>query len=121
MNYLLKIEKDVRQWLYKNRWLLAVSFLLAAAVHYQIWSNGLQNPDSYWIGQVYQADHWGWLPNWETMQGRWGLWVVDAARGSLNNAALTALPMLACYTLAGVLVADLFGIRGGGCGSWRCC
>lgn len=110
MNYLLKIEKDVRQWLYKNRWLLAVSFLLAAAVHYQIWSNGLQNPDSYWIGQVYQADHWGWLPNWETMQGRWGLWAVDAARGSLNNATLTALPMLACYTLAGVLIADLFNI-----------
>ena len=65
-------------WFYKNRWLFLLAFLLGAAAHYQIWSNLLQNPDSIWIGQVYQADHWAWLPHWETMQGRWGLWAVDA-------------------------------------------
>ena len=107
-----EIWDKVRQRLYTDRWLLLTALLAAMAVHYQIWANGLQNPDSYWIGQVYQADHWSWLPHWETMQGRWGLWMVDAARGSLNNPMLTALPMLVCYTLAGALLVDLFRLRG---------
>lgn len=107
-----EIGNRVRQRLYADRWLLLTALLAAIAVHYQIWANGLQNPDSYWIGQVYQADHWNWLPHWETMQGRWGLWMVDAARGSLNNPVLTALPMLVCYTLAGALLVDLFRLRG---------
>lgn len=111
-NHLHSLAQLVLGWFYKNRWLLLLAFLLGAAAHYQIWSNLLQNPDSIWIGQVYQADHWAWLPHWETMQGRWGLWAVDAARGGMNVAALTALPMLTLYTVAAVLIADLFAIQG---------
>ena len=96
-----RVERTVAMWFYENRWLLLVAFLIATAVHYQVGSNALQNPDSYWIGQVYQADHWTWLPHWETMQGRWGLWAVDAARGSLNIMALTVLPMLLFYIMGG--------------------
>lgn len=111
-NHPHSLAQLVLGWFYKNRWLLLLAFLLGAAAHYQIWSNLLQNPDSIWIGQVYQADHWAWLPHWETMQGRWGLWAVDAARGGMNVAALTALPMLTLYTVAAVLIADLFAIQG---------
>lgn len=111
-NHPHSLAQLVLGWFYKNRWLLLLAFLLGAVAHYQIWSNLLQNPDSIWIGQVYQADHWAWLPHWETMQGRWGLWAVDAARGGMNVAALTALPMLTLYTVAAVLIADLFAIQG---------
>lgn len=71
-NHLHSLAQLVLGWFYKNRWLLLLAFLLGAAVHYQIWSNLLQNPDSIWIGQVYQADHWAWLPHWETMAGPLG-------------------------------------------------
>lgn len=111
-NHLHSLAQLVLGWFYKNRWLLLLAFLLGAAVHYQIWSNLLQNPDSIWIGQVYQADHWPGCRIGRPWQGRWGLWAVDAARGGMNVAALTALPMLTLYTVAAVLIADLFAIQG---------
>lgn len=99
-------------WCYRNRWPFTVTMLLAAAVHYPIYAHQLRNMDSLHVGSLYVADLWDFSPGWETAQGRWGLRWMDVPRGGINLPVLSALLMLFFYVLAGLLLVELFALRG---------
>lgn len=99
------------RWWHTNRSLFLSTLLIAAAVHYVYYANHLQNYDSLLIGKLYTADLWERIPYWETAQGRWALRIVDTLRGGINLAPLSDFLMLACYTLAGVLLNGLFQLK----------
>ena len=44
------------RWAYQCRWLFVVTLLVAAGVHYVIYTNHLQNFDSLHIGSLFIAD-----------------------------------------------------------------
>lgn len=75
---------------------------VALVVHYQMIANGLQNPDSIWLGGDYHI-----AGSWELSLGRWGLVLVDLLRGGFISPVLSGAGMLVLYTLAGLLLVPV--------------
>lgn len=78
-----------------------VLLLIALVAHFQMIANGLQNPDSIWLGGDYHI-----AGSWELSLGRWGLVLVDYLRGGFISPILSGVGMLALYTLAGMLLVE---------------
>lgn len=109
---LRKQWENLLDWCYQNRWPFVVAMVLASAVHYPIYAHQLRNMDSLHVGSLYVADLWDFSPGWETSQGRWGLRWMDVLRGGINLPVLSALLMLFFYVLSGILLVQLFSLRG---------
>lgn len=103
--------KRFSTWCYTNRWPMLLSMLAGAMVHFTIYSNQLLNADSAVISKYYFADHWDFIPMWETIQGRWGLYFIDLLRGGINLAPLSFFLMLLFYTLSGIVLCNIFDIH----------
>lgn len=94
------------RWWQQNGLLLAAVFLAGAAAHCLMWVNGLQNPDSLWLGSDYHV-----ADAWELSLGRWGLVLVDWLRGGVNHPVVSGLSMLFFYALGGVLLVGVLGVE----------
>lgn len=77
----------------------AVLLAVALVAHFQMIANGLQNPDSLWLGGDYHI-----ADSWELSLGRWGLVLVDLLRGGFVSPILSGVGMLVLYTAAGMLL-----------------
>lgn len=78
-----------------------VLLVIALVAHFQMIANGLQNPDSIWLGGDYHI-----AGSWELSLGRWGLVLVDYLRGGFVSPILSGVGMLALYTLAGMVLVE---------------
>lgn len=78
-----------------------VLLAVALAAHFQMVANGLQNPDSIWLGGDYHI-----AGSWELSLGRWGLVLVDYLRGGFISPILSGVGMLVLYTLAGMVLVE---------------
>lgn len=78
-----------------------VLLVIALVAHFQMIANGLQNPDSIWLGGDYHI-----AGSWELSLGRWGLVLVDYLRGGFISPILSDVGMLALYTLAGMVLVE---------------
>lgn len=79
-----------------------VLLAIALVAHFQMIANGLQNPDSVWLGGDYHI-----AGSWELSLGRWGLVLVDYLRGGFISPILSGVGMLVLYTLAGMLLVEV--------------
>lgn len=84
----------------------AVLLAVALVAHFQMIANGLQNPDSLWLGGDYHI-----ADSWELSLGRWGLVLVDLLRGGFVSPVLSGVGMLVLYTAAGMLLVRVLGAQ----------
>ena len=105
-------QETLAAWWRRSFRPLLVAVLVGCGVHYTIYSNNLINFDAEHVGSLYIADGWAERLYWETQQGRWALRLVDMLRGGINQPALAALLMLLLYAVAGVVLTELFAVRG---------
>ena len=105
-------QETLAAWWRRSFRPLLVAVLVGCGVHYTIYSNNLINFDAEHVGSLYIADGWAERLYWETQQGRWALRLVDMLRGGINQPALAALLMLLLYAVAGVMLTELFAVRG---------
>lgn len=106
------VGQDFAAWLWTNRWLFVVVLAVGAMLYYPVYAFGLENLDSLCTTEPYQADLWQDIPYWETQQGRWALRLFDALTEGAHPPFLTAMAVCLFFGAAGVLLCDLFEIRG---------
>ena len=105
-----KFEYGIRAFLYRNRWLMVCTMVMAMALYYPIARDGLENLDSFCTAEPYWADQWDFIPYWETIQGRWALRLWDAALDGMHPHFIMVLLTSAFFVLAGILLCDLLDI-----------
>lgn len=107
------ISQQAEKWIQESCRIVRENFRRFAAIlavaliaHYQMIANGLQNPDSIWLGDDYHI-----AGAWELSLGRWGLVWIDYLRGGFISPVLSGVSMLVLYTLAGMLLVCVLGMQ----------
>lgn len=97
----VRLPAELLSRMQQAAWRYAVVLAVGLLAHFQMIANGLQNPDSIWLGSDFHI-----AGSWELSLGRWGLVLVDYLRGGYISPTLSGVGMLALYAGAGLLLVE---------------
>ena len=84
--------------------ILLAAVLFGAVTHFWMYSHGLLTPDPLWIGERY-------IGRWEISSGRWAVYWFDYLHDGLCSPIITAAAVILSYSIAGILITDLFAVK----------
>jgi len=96
------VQKLFEKWFKDKICLTVITFFLGMLVYYQFYTGILSNPDG--------VQHWDNIDSgsWVLAYGRWARQCVDYIKPVIHISPITSFFVIFFFSLAGVLLADLF-------------